>query len=726
MKSGGICGRKDRLAVLALGAAVTWFFAPLLLGSALVAEPDAIAALLPLKAFLARQLTAARWPLWNPDAALGKPFLPDLLAGALYPGNLLLAVPPFARGLNLLFVGHYAWTALGALLWLRAAGLPVAAALLGAVVWTFGGTMISLGNVLNQLLSAAWLPWVLWVWLYPRALPTRVALAGLAMGVAFLAGGPEMVLVAAVALVATSRHPASLLVPPLAFAIAAVALLPFYFYLTETWRGAHGIDATTAMRFSVPPADLLQLARDSVRPSPERFMPQIYVGPAVLALALLGLATVRRARAFWVAVTLGALLVVMGSYTPVYPFLYEHLPLSNLLRYPEKLFLGVHALITAGAAAGAATVVAALARYGRPGFAGPATALLGMALCALVFADLARANRSALYAPRPEVILDPPASARAILADDAARRAATDGAPRVFSNPRGRPIPRSLPAAVALDRSLPWGAVGELYGLANVNAPSSLNLVKHERLQEVLGSVPRETALGALAALGTRYVTSWMRIDDVPGAVALPVPDEPIGVKLYALADAQPRAFVASRVIAAGGSRDALERFVAGEGGAHAGLALVGADALPAEAFAAPGAGQPPTAPPTVAVEQTSAAAAPRFVADTPHALEIAVATPAPALLVVNDTALTGWTAAVDGEPATIVEVNGLVRGVWLPRAGEHRVTMRYVPPGLAAGALISLAGLLAALGAIWVTRRRLLRGVAMPTAAHALARVPR
>ena len=136
-----------------------------------------LAALLPLKAFLARSLASGQWPLWNPDASLGKPFLPDLLAGALYPPNLVLAVPPFERGLNLLFVGHYAFTALGALLWLRAAGLTRSAALLGAVVWTFGGTMISMGNVLNQLLSAAWLPWVLWACLAAAGVTVGGALA---------------------------------------------------------------------------------------------------------------------------------------------------------------------------------------------------------------------------------------------------------------------------------------------------------------------------------------------------------------------------------------------------------------------------------------------------------------------------------------------------------------------------------------------------------------------
>jgi hypothetical protein len=699
VKSGPRGGIKELLPALALCLAVAWFFAPLLAGRAIVAEPDALAALLPLKSFLARALAAGEWPLWNPDAALGKPFLPDLLAGALYPGNLLLAVEPFWRGLNLLFVLHYGWTALGAWLWLRASGLPRAAALLGAVVWTFGGTMVSLGNVLNQLLSATWLPWVLWGWLGPRALGAKVALSSLAMGLALLAGGPEMVLVSAVALLLVSRHPAALAVPALALALAAVELVPFARYLTETWRGAFGFDPQTAMRYSVPPADLAQLALDGWTPSPERFMPQIYVGPAVLALAVLGAASSRSGRTFWSLVALGALLVVMGSHTPVYPFLYGHVPLSNLLRYPEKLFLGVHALLAAGAASGLAFLLAfARAR----GFARSAT-LGGTIVVAAVFADLARADRDALYAPPPQAILDPPAVARAIFADlDAARRAPAaaerppDPAPRIFSNPRGRFIPRSLAATVALDRNLPWGAVAELYGLANVNAPSSLNLVKHERLQEALAAVPREQAVQALAALGTRYVTSFLRIEGVPGVRAVPVEGESLGVKVYALDAARPRALVVRRIETAPDAESALDRFVAAASATGPAVAVLTEDAAAALPAAVRASRDP---------AQNASRDEVRIVEDRQSELVIEAELQRAGLLVVSDTFLAGWRARVDGAPADLLEVNGLVRGVWL-EPGRHRVRMTYVPPGLAAGAAASVLGLLVVAALAWQADR--------------------
>ncbi|NNE44432.1 MAG: YfhO family protein, partial [Gemmatimonadetes bacterium] len=76
-------------------------------------------------------------------------------------------------------------------------------------------------------------------------------------------------------------------------------------------------------------------------------------------------------------------------------------------------------------------------------------------------------------------------------------------------------------------------------------------------------------------------------------------------------------------------------------------------------------------------------------------------------LLVVADTFSKGWSATVDGLPAEILPVYGLVRGVVVP-PGAERVRMTYVPPGFRAGSLLSLLGLCLAGGALAVSRRTL------------------
>ncbi|MFH1177053.1 MAG: YfhO family protein, partial [Acidobacteriota bacterium] len=75
-----------------------------------------------------------------------------------------------------------------------------------------------------------------------------------------------------------------------------------------------------------------------------------------------------------------------------------------------------------------------------------------------------------------------------------------------------------------------------------------------------------------------------------------------------------------------------------------------------------------------------------------------------------------GWRVTVDGRPAVAQRGDGILQGVPLP-AGEHRVEARYRPPGLVAGAGLSLlcAGILLVL-----TWRR--AGPAQPRAPKAAA----
>ena len=78
------------------------------------------------------------------------------------------------------------------------------------------------------------------------------------------------------------------------------------------------------------------------------------------------------------------------------------------------------------------------------------------------------------------------------------------------------------------------------------------------------------------------------------------------------------------------------------------------------------------------------------------------------ALLVVSYAWLDGWHATVDGRSVPVTRANGLVLGVQVP-AGHHVVHLRFSPPGLRFGALISLLSL-CALGtpaALTTIRRR-------------------
>jgi hypothetical protein len=97
-----------------------------------------------------------------------------------------------------------------------------------------------------------------------------------------------------------------------------------------------------------------------------------------------------------------------------------------------------------------------------------------------------------------------------------------------------------------------------------------------------------------------------------------------------------------------------------------------------------------------------------RIVVDLPERVVVEATSDRPALLVLSDQHAPGWEATVDGQPASILRANLLVRGVWLGE-GRHSVQFTYRTPGLAVGTL--LASALALALAAWALWRRRLTG---------------
>jgi hypothetical protein len=78
----------------------------------------------------------------------------------------------------------------------------------------------------------------------------------------------------------------------------------------------------------------------------------------------------------------------------------------------------------------------------------------------------------------------------------------------------------------------------------------------------------------------------------------------------------------------------------------------------------------------------------------------LSVSSEEPGFLVANDTFYPGWLASVDGQPASVLRANGLVRAVPIP-AGTHRVEMRFSPWSLVIGIWISAATAILGLGTL-------------------------
>lgn len=109
--------------------------------------------------------------------------------------------------------------------------------------------------------------------------------------------------------------------------------------------------------------------------------------------------------------------------------------------------------------------------------------------------------------------------------------------------------------------------------------------------------------------------------------------------------------------------------------------------------------------PPSAASSGTA-----RIVEDLPERVVVEVEPRAPGYLVLTDTFDPGWSATVDGHPATIWPAYVAFRAVFLREKGKHTVVFTYRPAGFASGLVLTANGLV--LGAIlffWPRRRTVL-----------------
>jgi hypothetical protein len=195
--------------------------------------------------------------------------------------------------------------------------------------------------------------------------------------------------------------------------------------------------------------------------------------------------------------------------------------------------------------------------------------------------------------------------------------------------------------------------------------------------------------LGLLWALNVRFLL-WP--DYQYGALGLePVtriqlPDGRPYTSLYEIPGWQPRAWLVNRVVVEAGP-SAIELVYRGvvDPRTEAVLGVAPDPAWGLETFR-PGEGATllPTEP------EVGGGGRVTWVDRGPDRMVVTVASDRPALLVLSENWLPGWTARIDGEPAPVVRVNHTLRGVPVP-AGEHELRMAYEPAPLGRAAWISL-----------------------------------
>lgn len=357
-------------------AMVIWFTDEIVRGAKIPFYRDLGPYFYPMRFNLAMSFQAGELPLWNRHVAMGFPLAANIQAGAFYLPHLLFLVLPFFAAIRFLFVFHFLVAATGAYFLCRRWKYPPYLALIGSALFTFGGMIVSLSNLLDHFQTAVWLPWIL---LFGERLiasrsRTDLLLFTSVSLVQFLAGSPEIYAMSLVLLLldgfsvvgkwphVTWRSIFFLILAAnaLVLGLAMPQVLATVELLLHSWR-SETLPYAKVAAWSLHPLSLLNLFFLDKEPNLYAFngmhlyftreralVISSYLGAIVIpGLCLWLFTSSRKEKAFLLGVLLVGLLLALGRHTLLYAILFQYFPGFSLLRFPEKFLFLVSALLLA-------------------------------------------------------------------------------------------------------------------------------------------------------------------------------------------------------------------------------------------------------------------------------------------------------------------------------------------------------------------------------------------
>ena len=328
----------------------------------------------PLRYTLYESFRSGELPLWNRHMAMGFPLLAAFQSGVFYLPHLLLLIPSFFAAIRVIFILHFLIAGIGAYYLCRNWKFPPYLSVVGALLFALGGTIVSLSNLLNHFQTAVWLPWLVLSWEKVLGSCSWKSFLGFIFftTMQFLAGSPElfalsMLLVLIDGVRVRQSMPAisygkmlSVFVAGnlLVLGLVMVQVLPTAELFLES-RRQQPIPPQEAFHWSLRPMSLLNLffLDKEIDPTTSKgvrlffgreapFFLSYYLGAiSAFGVSLWLYFSSLREKITLLGLVAASLIVALGGSTPIYPFLFRHLPLLGGFRFPEKFFFFTYVLL---------------------------------------------------------------------------------------------------------------------------------------------------------------------------------------------------------------------------------------------------------------------------------------------------------------------------------------------------------------------------------------------
>lgn len=365
-------------------------FSPLLFGGKVLFWGTPGLQFMPWWTFAWETLLDGHLPLWNPLLGMGAPLLANYQSALFYPATWIYLLFYALGGLSamawaqaLVLTLHLILSGWGMAKLARRLGWDPLAQSVAGLAYALSGYLVARAWFASINATAAWLPWALLAAYAAVERPSlrRWAHLSLVLGVQLLAGHAQTawytwLLTGAWILFwawtradnlrrwrAVLKAAGSYLLAGLgSAALAAVQLLPTAEYLLQSQR-ATAVDAEFALNYSFWPWRFITLIAPNFFGNPAHgdywgygnfWEDAVYIGllPLLLALGTLARRRVKNNNeqslianlqlssvCFFAAIILVAFLLALGKNTPVFPWLYQHIPTFDMFQAPTRFSL---------------------------------------------------------------------------------------------------------------------------------------------------------------------------------------------------------------------------------------------------------------------------------------------------------------------------------------------------------------------------------------------------
>jgi len=228
---------------------------------------------------------------------------------------------------------------------------------------------------------------------------------------------------------------------------------------------------------------------------------------------------------------------------------------------------------------------------------------------------------------------------------------------------------------------------GMLYGVGSVSGGDGIARASDAALLEVLLGLPVDRGVALLAVYGAGFLIGPDALD-APQVEPIVSP-APTPYHAYRIRSSLPPVYAVSRLEVAPDLGAAFRKLI--DPAFRAGEEAIVDDFPPGWRNTA----DPQRSPARVQVLEHA-----------PELWRIAVDSPSPTFLVLNESFFPGWSATIDSMPASICRVNAIVRGLPVD-PGHHQVEFLYRPASLRRGAAVSMATLVVYALLTWAGSRR-------------------